>query len=62
MGQRRNHKENQKMSSDLKNDELLVRLTKKEPMTPIMDIKCERDDITTNLTDLKKKIHGKRIH
>lgn len=50
------------MSSDLKNDELLVRLTKKEPMTPIMDIKCERDDITTNLTDLKKKIHGKRIH
>lgn len=43
------------MSSDLKNDELLVRLTKKEPMTPIMDIKCERDDITTNLTDLKKK-------
>lgn len=21
-------------------------------MTPIMDIKCERDDITTNLTEL----------
>lgn len=43
------------MSSDLKNDKLLVRLTKKEPVTPIMDIKCERDDVTTNLTELTKK-------
>lgn len=35
----------------LKNDKLLVRLTKKEPVTPVMEIKCERDDITTNLTE-----------